>query len=53
MQVSGNEPAYLDESDNLHWQAFQVDTLLIQRVALLYLNRSPLYVALEYNFFLR
>ncbi|KRK97832.1 hypothetical protein FD04_GL000804 [Secundilactobacillus odoratitofui DSM 19909 = JCM 15043] len=51
MQVSGNEPAYLDESDNLHWQAFQVDTLLIQRVALLYLNRSPLYVALEYNFF--
>ncbi|MTV81643.1 hypothetical protein [Secundilactobacillus folii] len=49
--ISKGEPCYLDEPNRGQWQAFGLNSFKLQKVALLYLNRSPLFTALEYQFF--
>lgn len=49
--VSEDSPVYLDEPNKGQWRAFGLNTYLLQKIALLYLNRSPLFTALEYQFF--
>ena len=49
--VSEENPCYLDEPNKGMWQAFGLNSYLLQKVTLLYLNRAPLFTALEYQFF--
>ncbi|KRK97689.1 hypothetical protein FD04_GL001727 [Secundilactobacillus odoratitofui DSM 19909 = JCM 15043] len=51
MQVSGDQPCYLEEVKTGAWTAFNLETTTLQKIALLYLNRSSLYTALVYRFF--
>lgn len=49
--VSEDTPCYLDEPNKGMWQSFGLNSFLLQKVTLLYLNRAPLFTALEYQFF--
>lgn len=49
--VSEGTPSYLDEPNKGIWQAFGLNSYILQKVTLLYLNRAPLFTALEYQFF--
>lgn len=50
-EISTETPTYLNEVNNTLWKAFNLNSFALQRIALLYLNRSPLFTALEYRFF--
>ncbi|WP_179211613.1 hypothetical protein [Secundilactobacillus pentosiphilus] len=49
--VSEGTPCYLDEPNKGMWQAFGLNSYILQKVTLVYLNRAPLFTALEYQFF--
>lgn len=49
--IAEETPCYLDEPNKGMWQAFGLNSYLLQKVTLLYLNRAPLFTALEYQFF--
>lgn len=49
--IAGKTPCYIDEPNKGQWQAHGLNTYCLQKAALLYLNRSPLFTALEYQFF--
>lgn len=49
--ISDGTPSYLDEINKGQWHAYNVDSFHLQKMALLYLSRSPLFTALEYQFF--
>ncbi|GAW99005.1 hypothetical protein IWT30_00965 [Secundilactobacillus mixtipabuli] len=49
--VSEGSPSYLDEPNKGMWQSFGLTSYILQKVTLLYLNRAPLFTALEYEFF--
>lgn len=49
--VSEDTPCYLDEPNKGMWQAFGLNSYVLQKITLVYLNRAPLFTALEYQFF--
>jgi len=49
--VSKGTPCYIDDAPNSSWKAFGLNTFTLQKIALVYLNRSPFMMALEYQFF--
>lgn len=51
MAVSGEEPTYIDEQDHDLWHANNLNTLMVQKLGLLYLERSNMLPVFEYNFF--
>ncbi len=51
MTISGEEPTYIDEQDHDLWHANNLNTLIVQKLTLLYLERSNMLPVFEYSFF--
>ncbi|MCI1894939.1 MAG: hypothetical protein LKJ29_09140 [Lactobacillus sp.] len=51
VEVSDDTPSYLDDLDKGHWRGHHLTKVVMQRLRLLYLQRSYLFTVFEYQYF--
>ncbi|MTV82563.1 hypothetical protein [Secundilactobacillus folii] len=51
LQVSGQHKSKIVETEELTWHAQNLNDYVLQKVALLYLHRAPLYTGFKFHFF--
>ncbi|MBT9671368.1 hypothetical protein GPK34_04875 [Secundilactobacillus kimchicus] len=51
VQISDGVPSYISEEEKEYWRSHHFPTVIIQKLSLIYLQRSPMYTAFQYLFF--